>query len=132
MPYPRTVQEHGFSRAPTAHTHTAPEVAQSRRRGRPEGAGSPPSTAPRSEQQGAQRVLTVMHEIIRYAFNIKSESIREWLEKRLQERVNEWRAAQTAQGYRSSSPAPGGSVGQAFRPAFAEGELVTVLRRAAL
>ena len=38
-----------------------------------------------------------MNETIRYAFNIKSEPIPEWLERQMQERVTECRATQAAQ-----------------------------------
>lgn len=53
--------------------------------------------------------LEVMNEIIRYAFKVKSEPIPEWLEKRLQERVEEWRASQAAQAVQD--PAPPGADG---------------------
>jgi|ERR1044071_2440784 hypothetical protein len=53
--------------------------------------------------------IEVMNEIFRYAFRVKSEHIPEWLEKQMQERVNEWRASQAAQA--TQAPAPPGAAG---------------------
>lgn len=56
--------------------------------------------------------LEVMNEIIRQAFTCKSESIPEGLEKRLQQRVEEWRASKSAEVIRN--PAPPGASGNSL------------------
>jgi len=52
--------------------------------------------------------IEVINEIIRWAFNVKSEPIPEWLESQMQERVSEWRASQAAQGIQTQAPPKGG------------------------